>query len=132
MASPIELQIVGPDGKVRSDVHVGTLLSGERQAIDAMAVIDEYGYEIVSRTTTDTPVGTTGAPGDYCSHLIVVASPTVADLEVTDGGTSIGIIVPTTAAIGDRIEVGHMCANNFTIESNATGVGTVKFVGRFT
>jgi len=113
-----------------TETNLRTLISGEDQDNDVLSVETKFGYEIVSRAITNAIIGTTGAAGDILERIEVMVIPTTDPLTISDGGVIIHTI-PLLTPIGTILEIGHMCKTAFVIDSHASGVGTIKAVGRF-
>lgn len=113
---------------------LGTLISGERQDEDVLAVEEQFGYEKVARTTSDVVIGSTGAAGDYLKRIIV-DSVTTTDAEIYDGTSTAGTLIltiPAGTTAGTVYEVGCMCATNWTLALHATDAASLVCIGRFT
>lgn len=113
---------------------LGTLISGERQSADVLAVEEQFGYEKVARTTTDVPIGATGAPGDYLKRIIVESVTTTA-AEIYDGTSTAGTLIlsiPAGTTAGTIFEVGCMCSDSWQLALHATDAASLVFIGRFT
>lgn len=123
-----------------SGVHVGhvtldTLISGERQAKNVLATVEENATYSAARSTAAVSIGATGATGDRLKAVVVTVIPTTAALTIVDGAGTIVCSIPTTGVvIGDVIECNNAIAasGGFKITLHATGAGTVTALGTFT
>jgi len=99
-------------------------------AIHTVRSLDSFS---ATRTTTDVPIGATGAAGDYLHRVLVTSVVGAADLTVSDGAGVIVAIFPSASAAGTFVDVGVTAATGgFVVDSHATAVGTVTCIGRFT
>ena len=107
---------------------------GIERMIPVSLMHDAYDYLQAARSTTAVPLGTNGgAVGDILAQIEVVVVPTVADLVISDAGSGYTVTVPTTATVGDKIDVPKVRAKTtWQIDAHASGVGTVRAVGEFT
>ena len=118
---------------------LNTLISGEDQDNDVLAVEERYGYEVVDwgAIAADEVLGTTGANGDVLRRITLTEAPAGAAVNVYDGTVAAGTLVltiPAATAIGTTFELGILSAGGgFTIDYDASATaGILVCVGRFT
>lgn len=122
-----------------NSVGLGTLIAGEDQDNDVLAVEERYGYEVVDwgAIAADEVLGATGAIGDVLRRVTITEAPAGAALDIYDGtvaGGTLILSIPAATAIGTTYELGiQASAAGFTVDFNASATaGIIVCVGRFT
>lgn len=107
---------------------------GRKSAALSLAVVPAgMSYERIAASDTDEPLGTTGAAGDYLSHIVIEPITTGAGaVTVKDGATTIFLFTSGTLAdLSPKVvPFGITSAGAMTITTGANV--TVLAVGNFT
>ena len=115
------------NGRDSAHVTQGTLLAGERQTADVLAVEQQFNYEVVP-VTTQTTLGGTGGAGDLLHKIL--AEDTTTSIVIKDAAVTV-----YTWDITADTEPNELTLNLLSVSGawslTCTGAGATG-IGRFT
>lgn len=122
------VQLVGSSGTANLPASLG-----RKTAALSLAVVPAgMSYEAVAASDTDEPLGTTGAAGDYLSHIVIQPVTTGAGaVTLKDGASTIYLF--TSGTLGDlrpiTVPFGTFAVTGYSVTTGANV--TVLAVGNF-